>query len=402
MCQRNKGRRLEINQAIRHLMPTSSKDRTDYFNFVSVIQDRSKLLRHDSCRFVDGCDSLECVLKRLVAVFNLRMHSVRQIFDWKPNPNGSTHLQYCDLLRHLFTRYDVPQWILKSHSTIDLLALIHIGAGGSLRTAWPNIKLSKSMARALWLVPAGLQRAEAFTWAQIKTLGGSDSLAKTLCHGDRLLHFAPDFRTTIMRFFVRCERDAATPLLMSEIPSAIQFIQNIKLLPARAMLGLRVTHDAGPLCPDLSLEGRNLRWLRRKMANWKEEIVATIDTEMLSKSLDWHPCEVDGLNFVSQDFQWKIFELCSSWRLKYEGTKMRHCVASYVNKCSSGRAAIWTVRRTDLKTNATSSMATIEVNPHTRTVVQISAKYNARPSDATMQVIRRWADWVNLSFAEAL
>jgi len=337
-----------------------------------------------------------------MVIFKLRKHAVRQIFDWTPNQNQSVHLQYCDLVRHLFTRYDVPQWMLKSGSAVDLLALIHIGAGGSLRTAWPNIKFSKSMAKELWLVPSATRRADAFAWAEIKTLGGSDCLAKTLCSGSRLLYFNPRFRTTVMRFFVRCERDATTPLLKSEIPSAIGFIQNIKLLPARALLGLRVHPYAGPLCPDFSLEGRNLRWLRRRMANWQEEIVANLDTEMFAKPIDWHPCEFEGVDFINQDHKWRIFELCSAWRLKNEGTKMRHCVASYVNKCCSGKAAIWTVRKTNLQTNSTSSMATIEVNPITRTVVQIRAKHNLSPSESTMQVIRRWADSVNLNVAEVL
>lgn len=405
MCQRSHGRRREINQVLRRHMPISSYGQKNYFDFISVIQDRSDLLSHRSCRGLDGCGSFEDVLKRLLIIFRLRRHSLRGIHDWNPIADQSVHQQYCDFVGHLFTRYEVPAWMLKSSSEVDLRALIRVGGGGSLRTAWPNIRLSKSMARALWQVPSHLSRAEAFAWAEIKTLGGSDSLAKTLCNCPNLMHSEPEFRTSLMRFFVRCERDATTPLLNSEILPAIKFIHAIKFLPARTLLGLQISPYAGPLCPEFVLEGagRDLRWLRRRMANWEEELVASLGDEMFTKSLDWLASEFSGFDFIDRNnSHWRILELCSGWRLKNEGRKMRHCVASYVNKCSSGKAAIWTVRKTNLKSNSTTVMATIEVNSRSRMIVQIKAKCNAPPSDATMQVIRRWAESADLDIAEAV
>lgn len=392
MCKRSQGRRLEIDQAIGRNRPNPRRDRADYFNFISAIQHRSDLLNHDSCRFMKGCNSADDVLKRLLVIFRLRHRASSCIYQWNPDLTQSPHQQYCDLVRHLFVIYDVPAWLLKCSSIVDLRALIHIGTGGSLRTAWPRIKVSKSMARALWQAPVGMRRYEAFNWARMKTLGASDRLAKILCRCGPSSFCTDEFWATVVRFFVRCERDESMPLLDEEIPTAIKFIREIKFLSARVLLGQRVRIDAGPIRPDFSLEGRNLRWLRRRMANWKEEALADLDVEPVRNELVWQPSAISGFDLAAQNGQWRIYELCNSWRLRNEGKQMHHCVGSYARWCSKGKSAIWTVRKTDTRTNSTRSMATIEVNPRARMIVQIRSKYNSNPSVATMQVIRQWAN----------
>ena len=399
MCKRSQGCRLEIDQAIRQNMPLPDGTRGDYFNFISAIQHRSDLLSHDSCRFMKGCNSVDDVLKRLLVVFRLRHRASSCIYQWNPDLTQSPHQQYCDLVRHLFVIYDVPAWLLKCSSIIDLRALIHIGTGGSLRTAWPRIKVSKSMARALWQAPVGMRRYEAFNWARMKTLGASDRLAKKLCKCGPSSFFTDEFWATVVRFFVRCERDESMPLLEEEIPAAIKFIREIKFCPARGLLGQRVEIYAGPIRPNFSLEGRNLRWLRRRMANWKEEALADLSIERVKNELVWQPSEISAMDLVDQNSRWKIYELCNSWRLRNEGKQMHHCVGSYAKGCSKGKSSIWTVRKTDLRTNSTRSMATIEVNACARAVVQIRSKYNSNPSTATVQVIRQWANSENLRFA---
>jgi len=353
MCKRSKGRRLEINQAINRNMPLPVGTRGDYLNFISAIQHQSDLLSHNSSRFMMGCESVDDVLKRLLRVFKLRHRASNCIYQWNPDLTQSPHQQYCDLVRHLFVIYEVPAWLLKCNSAADLRALVHIGTGGSLRTAWPGTKLSKSMARALWQAPSGMYRDEAFNWARMKTLGASDRLAKILCKCGPSSFCTDEFWATVVRFFVRL--------------------------------------NAGPIRPDFSLEGRNLRWLRRRMANWKGEALADLDIEPVNNELVWQPSAMSAMDLVNENMQWKIFELCNSWRLRKEGRQMHHCVMSYAKGCSVGRSAIWTVRKTDLRTNSTRSMATIEVNPDARMIVQIRGKYNSNPSAATMHVIRQWA-----------
>ena len=128
------------------------------------------------------------------------------------------------------------------------------------------------------------------------------------------------------------------------------------------------------------------------MANWKEEALADLDVEPVRNELVWQPSAISGFDLAAQNGQWRIYELCNSWRLRNEGKQMHHCVGSYARWCSKGKSAIWTVRKTDTRTNSTRSMATIEVNPRARMIVQIRSKYNSNPSVATMQVIRQWAN----------
>jgi len=43
-------------------------------------------------------------------------------------------------------------------------------------------------------------------------------------------------------------------------------------------------------------------------------------------------------------------------------------------------------------------MATIEVDPHKRSIIQTRAKCNQRPGVRSYEIIRQWAAWAGLQF----
>ena len=45
-------------------------------------------------------------------------------------------------------------------------------------------------------------------------------------------------------------------------------------------------------------------------------------------------------------------------------------------------------------------MATVEVNPHRRVVVQVRAKYNRRPGSTATEILRRWASQEHLQIEQ--
>lgn len=84
-----------------------------------------------------------------------------------------------------------------------------------------------------------------------------------------------------------------------------------------------------------------------------------------------------------------LFELTSSSELKDEGSKMKHCVASYARDCSKGNCRIFTLRKDDLIGNIV-NIGTIELRGDR--VVQIKGKYNGELDSQYMAIIKKWAE----------
>ena len=79
-----------------------------------------------------------------------------------------------------------------------------------------------------------------------------------------------------------------------------------------------------------------------------------------------------------------------------EGQAMHHCVYSYASRCRRGETTIWSLR---LRINGEEKrMATIEVDPRRRSIIQARAKCNFRPGVRSLEIIRQWADWAGLQF----
>src|SRR6266704_4010519 len=91
-----------------------------------------------------------------------------------------------------------------------------------------------------------------------------------------------------------------------------------------------------------------------------------------------------------------ILELLDRDALYAEGRAMRHCVYSYANLCRRGETTIWSLR---LRINGEEKrIATIEVDPRRRLIIQARAKCNLRPGVRSLQIIRQWFDWAGLQF----
>jgi len=92
--------------------------------------------------------------------------------------------------------------------------------------------------------------------------------------------------------------------------------------------------------------------------------------------------------------EWTILELLNSDALYAEGRAMRHCVYTYSNRCRRGETTIWSLRlRVE---EGEKRMATVEVDPRKRAIIQVRAKCNARPGPRTVEILRKWANRENL------
>jgi hypothetical protein len=82
-------------------------------------------------------------------------------------------------------------------------------------------------------------------------------------------------------------------------------------------------------------------------------------------------------------------ELLDSYDLYADGWAMGHCVYTYADRCRRGETIIWSLR---LRVkDAEKSMATIEVNPHRRAIIQVRSKCNKSVGTRSFEILRQWA-----------
>ena len=87
---------------------------------------------------------------------------------------------------------------------------------------------------------------------------------------------------------------------------------------------------------------------------------------------------------------WTIRELLSSDELAAEGRAMSHCVATYTARCVRRTSTIWSVGIE--AAGGRERCVTVEVNPESRQVVQAKARCNDAPDEASLAILRLWAD----------
>ncbi|MDR2196156.1 MAG: PcfJ domain-containing protein [Gallionellaceae bacterium] len=93
---------------------------------------------------------------------------------------------------------------------------------------------------------------------------------------------------------------------------------------------------------------------------------------------DWTPETED------ENTGWKIVELLTAKALGEEGAAQNHCVGGYALCCVEGRSAIVQVLHDDKR------MATIEVHPRSKQLIQVRSKFNSRPTPETISIVKQW------------
>jgi len=63
---------------------------------------------------------------------------------------------------------------------------------------------------------------------------------------------------------------------------------------------------------------------------------------------------------------------------------MEHCVGGYISICFEGHSVIFSLRSEGHR------IATIEVDPLTRDVVQMQGRFNAEPRKSHLSVVKKW------------
>ena len=234
---------------------------------------------------------------------------------------------------------------------------------------------------------------QALRYGETRGLGGVEALAREIAIGRLGQKIErPEFWRTALNFFV------ANPEMKHEQVNAI-----VDFIHANKFAGDEVLTENGTEIrtapwPDFSMKGRTLKSILRLVSAWHADLSITRQ----GKWFFWRKSSIQQYRFLEKrsgeehDRDWTILELLDSGALHAEGQAMRHCVYSYANLCRRGETTIWSLR---LRVNGEEKrMATIEVDPRRRSIIQARAKCNVRPGVRSFEIIRQWAVWAGLQF----
>lgn len=316
---------------------------------------------------------------------------VRRPETWRPQSHSAVR-QFRSLVRHLIAQYHVPDFMdsawLEGPTADGVLHqgwYIHVAQGGNLRTAQRlPVPLTKRQAHLFLQAPDDFDVVSAFRWAQIRDLGGSERLVRSILETRLGATFGDEaFWASVFRYLI------AHP----EIPShqhgpIIDFVHGQKFTPS--ILNPQCSLPGEPLLvppqPNLCMKGRSPESLLRALRDWHAGLARAAAVAPVS----WEPSGIP--QFVCEEesgdeSRWYGFvELLSTRELIAEGEAMHHCVASYARACASRRTSIWSLRAQDRAV----PLVTLEVNNFQRRIVQAKRRWNRRPTDFEHALLARW------------
>jgi hypothetical protein len=329
---------------------------------------------------------------------------LRPVETWFP-PTQKPWPQFTALAHHLLARYAIPAFmtsvwfelppgeILQQHGWYK-----HLGLGQSIRTAGLPLCLTRAMAHRFTHAPHHYTAIAALRWAQVHGLGGAEPLARAVV-GSRLgtVLENEDFWESVLHFFVN-----HSSLDLAQVGPIADFIQHQRFEWREGVSQEGVFGNQPPPQPDFSIKGRTTASICRLVEEWHKQIGQ--DTHLPSLSWQHSPLRdfrlVEGSQEQGNMRVWTITELLTSRALVLEGQAMRHCVATYVERCKRQQTSIWSMQVENQR--GRHRVLTIEVSVPKRMVCQARRKCNRVPQGAESEVLERWAGEQRLKVAESI
>ena len=289
------------------------------------------------------------VVRALILMHDYRPYWVRDPDGWEmpedldDRPDAALGL----LARHLFDLYgDVPAFLDTAWSRMNGVRgpyrewFVHLGRGGSLKSLDMPLKLTRRMRHLLRQVPEGYSVEQALRWAQAKGLGLDDRFARAVT-GSRLGHCLDDDPFWV-RFmcWLRDSPDAASV----EVGPLVDYLyaQKFDVVILEADGGGNIARP--PPQPGLSLRGRTFRALCREMHAWHFGLRRL---RLKHCRFPDPPAGELRVEVAAEEgtVAWTARPLRDTQDLLREGEEMRHCVATYNERCASGNYRVWSLAR---------------------------------------------------------
>jgi hypothetical protein len=291
------------------------------------------------------------------------------------------------LLEHLFGRYPIPAslfapWTeLASPGLKWATWLVILGGGASLRRAAPRLgwQVSAKLAHHLFDAPAGLEPIEAIMWAELVQRGGNE-----VDLGRLRRHQAFVFDTTSTTP-VENAADRAGRYRVFWIATVDWIVRHRDTLTddtCQTILDWAMHRFTEDLARGTH-QHECFSWSHRSPAAAHEAAMQYANRISAKHGyvdhLVWAPRGWDW-----EEAEWSIRELCSARELAAESAAMTHCVVGYAQRCAAGSSSIFSARLRKER------VFTIEVEPSTRSVVQVRGARNRECTDEEMALVERW------------
>lgn len=397
--------RQRLDNLIRRYAPRSAYVGVSYWQLIHAVRASSSLLAPLPNRGRTDPQDAENIVRACARIARHAANWHRQPELWTA-PRANPFVQFRSLVGHLFDKYPVPNfmtpaWLSPFEKPWEIEMYLHLAAGRSIRqfelpVPYPT-RLTKRAARFFMQAPDDVEPIGAYRWAQVRSLGGDDRLARLLmiCPSLYVPTAYEPFWESVIRFLI-----ANLPICDEEISAIVWFIDQQRFRPAEVVWG----PGAGrrPLQPEFTLRGRTLMSLRRHMANWREELRPRVMRDMPIPEPPpadnaWQRTSIGSFLHTDGQTTWTINELLTDRELRVEGGIMEHCVATYIHDCARRRTSIWSLKVQQRARRQ--RLLTIEVIPETRVIRQAKGRRNADPSPVAKEMLNRWAEQEGLRFS---
>ncbi|WP_046754968.1 PcfJ domain-containing protein [Kordia jejudonensis] len=339
--------------------------------------------------FKQRCTKLLRDRELLHTIYNIAWFSssyVRDVKSWKRNSHNPDK-QLKDLVRHCFAKYEVPAFMYEAwfdNNRKYMLWFIDLGCGLSVKNlSKVPVRLTKKGAHYFLQAPPNYTIEMALRRAQALAFGTDEIVAERIASSalsrNDFAHEA--FWETVIQFFMR-----QSMLDFNKMGEIIDYLSSC------------IQNDAA-----YTIKGRTITSLTRQSDEWHvQQAIHEVNTREL---YTWNPSISSSLivrtKQEKETKKYRLFELCSSKELIAEGRKMNHCVASYARSCCVKVTSIFTLRCASFL-KAEETLATIEVDLRSQTIVQAKARYNKPISAVAKKIMNDWATQHDLKIGKWL
>jgi len=328
------------------------------------------------------CSLLISREESIQAAFNMFMFNKswqNDVLSWMPDSNRR-HEQVKELASYLFCKYDVPDFMYKAfYENTNMLGIkwfIHLGSGKKPRGLVDMpIPFTQRMAHYFLQAPGEFNIQEALRWAQVRGMMGDDELAISIVYS--WLGTKPYQDEEFWESFIRLLVNGG----IFNYARLTELIDYVRFIRARNTA--------------YCLKGRTIQSLFRQSEKWHNNEIEDMDAKV------WRQSGIKEYRRTRDQEVIAMEEITGSKLLAHEGKVMRHCVASYAQRCISERTAIFSMRKYTSEL-LLETMATVEVDLHLRRIVQAKAKLNRNISDEARSCLERWADINDLTISPCL
>lgn len=331
-------------------------------------------------------------VEALVQLARVAPSFLRTPEDWSGSAaswQGGVHA----LAQHLVCAHPVPAFLGAAwYAADDAFAgakrrwFAAHGAGASLRSLDLPVRLTRRMEHLALKSPPHLSIEHALRRAELLGLGAPPALAAAVLAArpaQDLRHGA--FWRTAWLFLIA----NAHAIPLDQVGPIVDFLHAVRHQHVDVHTTEGVVRRPPPQ-PDFTLRGRTAASVMRLMDEWHRGLGAG------GGDFGWPASGLRplALEIPSVDPRrplptvWEIVELTSSDALHAEGRTLQHCVASYAWRCRQGLSQIFSIRRQGA--GSSRSMATVEVDPRQRAVVQARGLRNHRASGKALRLLHAW------------